>query len=688
MSEKNRKVSITTPLGEDELIFQNLIGHEEMGRLFEFDIELVREQKKGPVNVALLLGQDMTVKLEMSDGSIRYFNGAAIQFKHTGFSGGLYHYHAVLRPWLWFLTRKTNCRIFQEKNIPDIVKSILQEHAYVEVEYKLEGTYEILDYCVQYRESDFAFISRLMEHTGIFYYFKHEDRKHTLVVTDNNHAYQTISNYSEIPYFPPENQSARERDHIFEWLAGHQIQSGAVEINDFDFEAPSSDLTAKSSHSQGYMHDDLEVYDYPGAYTEVNVGTQRTDVRVEELQTQYTLINGHGNARGIQPGMEFTLNDFYFAEENVPHVVVSANYTINGDDLGSNGHGQKVIFDVNFVALNSKQQFRPRRMTPKPVISGSQTAIVVGKEGEEIWTDKYGRIKVQFHWDREGGRNENSSCWVRVSHPTAGKNWGWISLPRIDQEVIVSFLEGDPDQPMITGRVYNADQMPPYALPENQTQSGIKTRSSKGGVADNYNEIRFEDKKDEEELYVHAEKDCNRVVENNDTLKVGFEKTDAGDQTIDIYNNRTVTLEEGNDLLTVKKGNHTLTVNEGDHALNIDAGKRTAKVEGNDATTISSGNHSIDVSSGSSSLEAGTTISQKAGTSVALEAGTSMVLKATSSIELKVGGNSIKIDNSGITIKGIMVKVEGSATTEVKSPMTTVKGDGMLTLKGGVTMIN
>jgi type VI secretion system secreted protein VgrG len=338
------------------------------------------------------------------------------------------------------------------------------------------------------------------------------------------------------------------------------------------------------------------------------------------------------------------------------------------------------------------------------VISGSQTAIVVGKSGEEIWTDKYGRVKVQFHWDRVGEKDENSSCWVRISYPSAGKNWGWISLPRIDQEVIVSFLEGDPDKPMITGRVYNAEQMPPYDLPTNQTQSGIKTRSSKKGTAANYNEIRFEDKKGEEELYVHAEKDYSRVVENNDTLKVGFETKDSGDQAIDIYNNRTTTLEEGNDSLTVKKGNSETTVSKGNYSLKVEKGKRTVTVKDNDSTTISSGNHSIDVSSGNSSLktsttisqkagtstalEAGTTISQKAGTSMALEANTSMTLKAGVSIELKVGGNSIKIDNSGVTIKGIMVKVEGTAMAELKSPLSTVKGDGVLTLKGGITMIN
>lgn len=695
MTTKNRSVSVTTPLGDDELIFQSMTGTEEMGRLFEFEIELIREQSKGTVDVSSLLGEDMTLTLEMPDTSTRYFNGAVVQFRHTGFVEGYYRYRAVLRPWLWFLTRKANCRIFQEKTIPDIVKEILGEYSYVDVEYKTEGTYATLDYCVQYRESDFNFISRLMEHEGIFYYFKHESGKHTMVITDSGSSYQSVSGYSTIPYYPPGNPAAREQDHIYEWLSDYQVQSGAYEINDFDFEAPSSDLTAKSTKSQGHSYDSLEVYDYPGKYTETSVGTNRTDVRIEELHTHYAMRQGQANAMGIQTGMEFTLSDFYFSEENAKHVIVSASYVIQGDSYGSGGSSGEP-FQVSFVALNSEQQFRPQRITSKPVVAGTQTAIVVGKSGEEIWTDKYGRVKVQFHWDREGTNDENSSCWVRVSYPTAGKNWGWISLPRMDQEVIVSFLEGDPDQPIITGRVYNAEQMPPYDLPTNQTQSGIKTRSSKSGTADNYNEIRFEDKKDEEELYVHAEKDYKRVVENNEVVEIGIEKQDEGNQTVDIYNNRTTTLQEGDDTLTISKGDSTTTVAKGDYALNVDTGKRTLSIKDNDSTTVSSGNHSLKVSSGSSSLETGTTISQKAGTSMSSEAGTSMsvkagtsmTLEASVSIELKVGGNSIKIDNSGITLKGIMLKAEGTAMAEMKSPLTTVKGDGMLTVKGGITMIN
>ncbi len=646
MTTENRSVSVTTPLGDDELLFQSMTGTEEMGRLFEFEIEFVREQSKGTVDISRVLGQDMTLKLEMPYTGTRYFNGEVIQFKHTGFTDGLFNYRATLRPTLWFLTRKANCRVFQEKTIPDIIKEILADHSYVYVEHNTSATYDTLDYCVQYRESDFNFISRLMEHAGIFYYFKHDDGKHTMVITDSGNEYQSVEGYSTIPYFPPGNIDAREQDHIFGWLTDHQVQSGKYELNDYDFESPSSDLTAKSSVSPGHTHDDLEIYDYPGKYTEADVGTSRTDVRMEELHSQYALAQGQANAMGIQTGMEFTLSDFYFKEENVKHVVVSASYVIHGDSIDSGG-GNGSLFEVNFVALNSNQQFRSKRLTRKPVISGSQTAVVVGKQGEEIWTDKYGRVKVQFHWDRVGESDEKSSLWVRVSSLSAGKKWGWISIPRIGQEVIVSFLEGDPDKPLITGLVYNADQMPPYDLPANQTQSGMKTRSSKDGTAENFNEIRFEDKKGEEELYIHAEKDCNRVVENDDTLKVGFEKMDAGDQTIDIYNNRTTTLDQGDDTLTVQMGDRITTVESG-----------------NDELTVSLGDHSIDVGAGKSTVEAAV------------------------SIELKVGANSIKIDQSGITIKGIMVKIEGSATAEMKSPMTTVKGDGMLTLKGGLTMIN
>jgi len=601
MNENNRNVSVTTSLGKDELIFHRLTGTEEMGRLFEFEIELLRPYEDGQVDANQLLGKGMTVELDMTQGGTRYLNGVVAQFKHTGLVSRFISYRAVIRPWLWLLTLSSDCKIFQDKSVVDIIKAVFSDYSFADVEYELSGSYETLDYCVQYRESDFDFISRLMEHNGIYYYFVHENNKHQLIVTDANNLHQTVSGYEKIPYFPPENADRRERDHISEWVCEHKVCIGKFELNDFDFEAPSSDLTVKSFDTGKHLHDDLEVYDYPGKYTVTAEGAGLTDTRVDESQSFYSFIQGHGNAMGLQPGMEFELADFYFDDQNTKHYIVSASYIIEGDEIVSGMSGASEIFHCTFTAINSEQQFRPARVTSKPLIAGTQTAIVVGKEGEEIWTDKYGRVKVQFHWDRVGEENETSTCWIRVSQPMAGKNWGWVSLPRIGQEVVVSFMEGDPDRPLITGRVYNAEQMPPYTLPTNQTQSGIKTRSSKEGTADNFNEIRFEDKKGEEELYIHAEKDCNRVVENNDTLKVGFDKMDSGDQTIEIYNDRTATIKQGND------------------TVNIDAGKSTTE--------------------------------------------------AMQSIELKVGSNSILIDQSGITIKGIMIKVQGSAMIEQSAPM-------------------
>ncbi|GAB4273786.1 MAG: type VI secretion system spike protein VgrG1b [Methylomicrobium sp.] len=644
---QNRVVTVISPLSSDELLFRKMSGHEAMGRLFEFEIELLRPDIHGSVDIARVLGEDMSVKVTGDDGTVRFFSGAVAEFKHIGVKERHYCYRAVLRPWLWFLTLTNDCKIFQDKNIPDIIREVFADYSFADVEYQLSETYETLEYCVQYRESDFNFVSRLMEHAGIFYYFKHREGKHTLVLTDSGNAYHTVSGYDSIPYFPPENTERRERDHIYQWLAEHRVSTGKYELNDFDFEAPSDDLTAKSQVSRPYSQSDFEVYDYPGKYKQANIGSVLTGKRIEEIHSKYSTIQAAGDALALQPGLEFQLKDFYFREENAKHYIVAADYQVSGEDYETSGGAPGHQFICCFVAVNSKQAYRSERLTPKPVIAGTQTAIVVGKSGEEIWTDKYGRVKVQFHWDRIGKNDEKSSCWIRVSFPMAGKQWGWISLPRIGQEVVVSFLEGDPDRPLITGRVYNAEQMPPYALPDNQTQSGIKTRSSKDGSADNFNELRFEDKKGQEEIYLHAEKDFNCVIENNETRKIGLDKKDKGDQTVEIQNHRTVTLNEGNDKLKVKMGNRKIEIDQGNHDL-----------------VVSTGNHSIKVDTGKSTVE------------------------AMQSIELKVGSNSIKIDQQGITIKGLMITIQGSVKLDAKSPMTTVTGDGMLTLKGGVTMIN
>jgi type VI secretion system secreted protein VgrG len=642
-----RSVSVTSPLVKDDLLFFRMQGREEFSRLFELEVDLLSENRN--LAVKDILGKKLTVALELPNGGTRYFNGYAVQFSQEPDFDQFAHYRAILRPWLWFLTRKTNCRIFQDKTVPQIVKVIFEEHGFSgDVEESLSETYRLREYCVQYRESDFDFVNRLLEEEGIYYFFKHENDKHTLNLVDSSNAHSEVSGYAEIPFLPPENQERRYRDHLFAWSFRRVVQPGTYTVNDFDFVKPRAALIEKTSRPTENDYAEYEQYDYPGGYVKNTDGAHYSKVRLEALQSDYERFSGEGNALGLEVGASFTLVDHPRRDQNMEYVITGTEFRLQTNDYKSGGYRVgDFVEKLGVSAIAKKQQFRAAHCTPRPFVRGPQTAIVVGKKGEEIWTDQYGRVKVKFHWDRAENRDETSSCWVRVSQPWAGKGWGAVAIPRVGQEVIVDFLEGNPDQPIITGRVYNAEQTVPYTLPDNATQTGIKSRSSKEGAPDNFNEIRMEDKLGKEEIYIHAEKDLNVVVENSATLRVGFDKSDPGDQTVDIYNNRTTTLEKGNDRLQLKKGNREVVLDMGNHTLSIKQGNQETK---------------IDV--GKSTLE------------------------AMQSIELKVGQNSIKIDQSGVTIKGMMIKIEGTAMAELKAPMTTVKGDGMLTAKGGLVMVN
>lgn len=664
LSHTNRIASVTTPLGENVLMLYRMTGSEHLSQLFEYDLELLSE--KNNVDLKALLGKNLTVKLTLADESHRSFHGLVTRISLFGMKGNLYYYRATVRPKPWLLTRKSNCRIFSNLNVPDIVKKVLSEHGYTDLENKLTASYEPREYCVQYRESDFNFISRLMETEGIYYYFKHSDSQHTLVLCDEKSAHKTAAGNSKIRYYPIGDQNLRKEEHFFEWSVSEEIQSGSYVHDDFDFEKPKAELKTTSSISGGHTEDSKEVYDYPGQYVKTAVGDQYARVRMQELKARFETMSATGNTRNLATGNKFDLIEFPRADQNQDYIIVSSQTQIQNNGFESNGIADCLEpYQCRYTVISGKTNYRPPRVSHIPIVQGVQTAIVVGKSGEEIYTDKYGRVKVQFHWDREGKNDENSSCWVRVAQVWAGKQWGAIHIPRIGQEVIVDFLEGNPDCPIITGRVYNADQMPPYALDANKTQSGIKSRSSKGGSADNFNEIRFEDKKGEEEVYVHAEKNFTRVVENDDTHKIGFDKKSPGDQKVDIYNNRQVTIDQGNDELTVKTGNRTTQVKQGNNDLTVAMGNRSANIQqGNDEIKLGMGNRSVKLDLGKISEE------------------------AMQSIELKVGQSSIKIDQMGVTIKGMMITIEGQTKTDVKGLMTTVSGDAMLTLKGGLTMIN
>src|SRR5687768_278122 len=544
-----RVMTINTPLGGDILLFHSMAASEMLGRLFEYNISVLSE--KNNVDPDKLLGKNVTVKLELPQGGFRFFDAYVTRFGLMGMHGRYYRFQIIGRPWLWLLTRTSDCRIFQAKTVPEVIKEIFNKYSSAVIEDNLTGTYEPWTYCVQYRETDFNFISRLMEQEGIYYYFKHSEGKHTLVLCDSYSAHSPFQDYAQIPYITQERQMRIEQEYINDWVFTREIQPGAYVIDDYDFERPSVELQQKKKLKRNYAEAEHEYFDYPGEYVSTSEGEHYVQTRLEELQAQHELANGGTNARGMAVGYLFKLTGQPRDDQNREYLIISANYNLATDEYESTP-GEGASYSCSFTALHSKEPFRSSRITSKPIVQGPQTAVVVGPAGDEIYTDKYGRVKAQFHWDRYGKKDENSSCWIRVSHPWAGKNWGMVAIPRIGQEVIVDFLEGDPDQPIITGRVYNAEQMPPYELPANMTQTGILSRSSKGGSGANANELRFEDKKGSELVYLHAEKDQDISVENDESHTVGHDRTKTidNDETSHIKHDRTETVDN-NETITI-----------------------------------------------------------------------------------------------------------------------------------------
>jgi type VI secretion system secreted protein VgrG len=627
MAEPGKRIhEVKSPLpleqGESPLIFFHLMAKEELSRPFEYVVDLLSE--KDDIDPNKLLGQPMTILVRLADTRIRYFHGLVSHFSYRGHVAAYSHYQAVLRPWIWFLSRNADCRIFQEMAVREVFEKVVKDtHHFADFRWSTTATYKKREYCVQYRESDFDFVSRLLEEEGIFYYFEHEETKHTLVLGDSYTAFKKIQgtqeNGSKIPFRPP-GEAGLELEHINEWQVLHEVQSGTATLDDFDFTKPRVDLLSKSTVSREHAQAKYEHYDYPGLYLQNADGDQLTKVRIEEMQSNYKRLAGTSDHRELNAGKMFDLHEHPRKGEDAEYAVIKAETEVESAEIAQTREGAENRFVVKFIAIPSRDPFRPRRTTVKPFVHGPQTAIVVGKSGEEIWTDQYGRVKLQFHWDREGKSDENSSCWIRVSQAWAGKNWGSIHIPRIGQEVVVSFLEGDPDRPLVTGRVYNADMMPPYGLPDNQTQSGILSRSTKSGTPDNANELRFEDKKGEEKVTLRAEKDFERIVENNDTLKVGFEKKSDGSQTIEIWKNR--------------------------------------------STEIKTGDDSTKISAGSGTIEA----AQK--------------------ITLKVGASTIVIEPAKISLTSPEIAVVGNAKIGASAPMTEVSGAATLMLSGGMVKIN
>ncbi len=621
ITQANRNLAISTALGEDKALIVSASISEQLGRLFHSEVDLVSEDAN--LDFSAVVGTNATIRLEVPGSKTpRYFNGFVSRFVQSEATGDGGTYRATLVPWLWFLTRTADCRIFQNKSVPDIIKQVFRDHGFTDFKDSLSGTYTAWEYCVQYRETDFNFVSRLMEHEGIYYFFEHEDGKHTLILADASSAHSPFPNYDKIPFRQVQGGTWKA-ESIARWTLEQEVQPGTYAVNDFNFEKPKTSLVAQSDIATQNAQSTHSLYDYPGEYEEQSEGGEYAKLRIEELHTQHEIVHGDGNARGLAVGCTFSLTGATRRDQNRKYLLTSASSRLTADKYIQSSQGDdgaEEIFTCTFNAIDATKPFRAARVTPKPIIQGPQTAIVVGPKGEEIHTDKYGRIKVQFHWDRYGRADENSSCWVRVSQSAwAGKKWGAFSLPRVGQEVIVEFLEGDPDLPIVTGQVYNADTMPPYDLPANKTMTTFKTNSTKGGGG--FNEIRFEDKKGSEQLFIHAEKDYHDRIKNDRLEWIG--------------NNRH---------LVVTKDQYEKV--GGDHHQEV-TGENNQKI--GETLSINAGQNIQEKAGMNYGVDAGMEIHLKGGMNVVIEAGASITLKA--------GGGFVVVGPTGVAISGTPVLI-------------------------------
>jgi type VI secretion system secreted protein VgrG len=600
-SQANRPMKVDTVLGEDVLLLDGFSGSEGVSTPFSYTLDLLSEDSS--IAAAKVLRTPVCLTIKTSDGGERTRHGLVRSFTQLGRSEELTSYRAEMVPWLWFLSLSTDCKIFQNLSVPEIVEQVFKGLGYSDFQLKLVKSYPKRVFCVQYRETHLNFVSRLLEEEGIFYFFEHSNGKHMLTLADDNSAVKPC----------PGQAAARmaatpgpwqEEDVVTGCECEDAVHTGKVTLRDYDPLQPS--LQLESSVSDTHPE---EYYDYPGKYIALDEGERYARLQLEADEARERLVRGAGTCRTFQTGYRFDLKDHYRKDANQPYMLLELRHSGRAGDYRS---WESAPFDYqnDFLAIPYSVPYRPLRVTSKPRIWGTQTALVVGKAGEEIWTDKYGRVKVQFYWDRLGKKDENSSCWVRVASTWAGKNWGFIEIPRIGQEVVIDFLEGDPDQPIITGRVYNAEQVPPYALPAHQTQSGVKSRSSKGGGAADSNEIRLEDKKGGEQIFINAQKDLDLRVENDAREYVGADRHE------------------------IVKGEHR------------------EKVDGNMSVQVG---QNLDEKSGMKyAHEAGQEIHFKAGMKVIIEAGVQ--------ISLKGPGGFVDIGPAGVTIQGTMVLINSGGS--------------------------
>lgn len=668
-SQENRLLVLSTVLGADKLLIRSIDGVEGISQLYSYRVEATAFNTE-TIDFGALIGTSAWVTAVLdraADASkLRYFYGIVQSVSRGARGNTATAYTLTLVPPLWFLTRRVQSRIFQQQTVVDILHTVLTGQ---DVVWETQGTFEPRDYCVQYRESDFDFASRLMEEEGIFYFFKFDESSKTvkMVVTNSPQSHLELPVTATLPY-DPDLGGQESGDLIYAWEKSQTIRSGKTTLRDHTFELPHQNLEAQSLISDTITigtathklkiagNENLELYDFPGGYAgrfdgiSPSGGEQASElqkiftdnartagIRMAQEAVNSVSLTAYTTFFGITPGFKFTLSDHF--EDNDTYVITRSHFTI--PQMGLYGAGDTdpdIAPEMSFNCIPLALPFRPQRVTPKPVVHGTQTAVVTGPSGDEIHTDKYGRIKVQFLWDREGTFAATSSCWVRCAFPWAGKNFGFITIPRVGHEVVIAFQEGDPDQPICVGSVYNADTLPPWTLPDNKTQSGIQTRTSGGGTG-NLNVLQFEDKKDAQFVFLQAEKDFHTEVKKDSYSHFGqdFHRQVERDLIEEIKND--VHLKVGNNVFEEVTTNVKSKI----------GGTLDAQIVGNVAYKADANYH---VKVGGDHVENTTgKIDLKA---------TNINLDASAGISLKVGGNSVVISSSGISVDGSMVAIKGS----------------------------
>ncbi|HEY0791529.1 MAG TPA: type VI secretion system tip protein TssI/VgrG [Chthoniobacterales bacterium] len=689
-SQSNRPLQVTTPLGDNVLLATGFRGREELSGLFSFELDLIAENAT-QVDFSKLVGSELSLKAATpGDGGEerwRYLSGICACFSQGDRGERFTSFYAEIVPRVWLLTQQAQSRIFQQKSVPDILKEVFGGF---DCDYELHGHYEPREYCVQYRESDFDFANRLMQEEGIYWFFIHNPGGHKMIVADSAQSHLDVPGLTKARYGMAEG-GARKADHVFEWRKTQTIRPSRYSVWDHSFQQPKQNLEAKAKimpsvqagsveHTlNGKVNAPLEVYEYPGGYAvrfdgvnpngndqperlqKIFDDNERTaKLRIQAEAAESLKIVGSSSCINFTAGYKFELDRHFDADGE--YVLASVTHdAAMPDAYTSNPGGTDLSYSNTFTCIPLQLPFRPKRKTPKPFVQGVQTALVTGPPGEEIFTDKYGRVKVQFYWDRQGKKDANSSCWLRVGQSWAGKGWGSTQIPRIGQEVIVAFVEGNPDEPLIVGCVYNAETMPPYELPGKKVVSGLKSNTHKGK---GYNEMSMDDTAGKENITIHAQYDMNTKVEH--------------DLSETIKNNATIEISEGTYKHDVKTGTANYHV-QGALTEKYDATQDTT-VKGN--LTIKSTGGAIVVSADSQHIYI------HAATSIQLHTGASKLWMASDG-NIELSGTQVAITGTAkVYVKGGQVVSEADTTHEISGAAVKSAGSVTNTVQGGVVMLN